>query len=31
VLDALLVVAGTIGLWRVHRLRKSSSAEQAHG
>ena len=30
-LDALLVVAGTIGLWRVQRLRESPSAEQAHG
>ena len=30
-LDALLVVAGSIGLWRVRRMRKPSIAEQAHG
>ena len=31
VLDALLVVAGAIGVWRVQRLGKHSIAEQAHG
>jgi phosphatidylglycerol:prolipoprotein diacylglycerol transferase len=31
VLDALLVVAGAIGLWRVQRRGKLSIAEQAHG
>ncbi len=31
VLDALLVAAGAIGLWRAQRLRKPSVVEQAHG
>jgi phosphatidylglycerol:prolipoprotein diacylglycerol transferase len=30
-LDALLVVAGSIGLWRTQRRRKPSLAEQPHG
>lgn len=30
-LDALLVVAGAIGLWRVQRISKQSIVEQAHG
>jgi phosphatidylglycerol---prolipoprotein diacylglyceryl transferase len=30
-LDALLVVAGTIGLWRVQRTSKRMGVEQAHG
>ena len=30
-LDALLVVAGAIGLWRVQRTSKRMVAEQAHG